>query len=88
MYLEVADRAVSVVLVREEEGIQHLVYYAGKTLLDAETRYLRVEKNAPTLVTTSKKLMAYFKAHQVVVLTDQPLRQILHKSDMSGRLVK
>ena len=47
LYLEVADRAVSVVLVREEEGVQHLVYYTGKTFLDAETRYLRVEKKCP-----------------------------------------
>jgi hypothetical protein len=73
LYLGVVDRAVSVVLVREE-GVQHPIYYTCKTLLDAETRYLRVEKIVLALVTTSKKLKAYFQAHQVVVLTEQPLR--------------
>jgi hypothetical protein len=56
----VADRAVSAVLVREEEGVQHPVYYAGKALLDAETRYLRVERMALALVTASWKMRAYF----------------------------
>lgn len=44
LYLGVADRVVNAVLVREEEWVQRLVYYAAKTLLDAETRYLRIEK--------------------------------------------
>ena len=82
------DRAVSVVLVREEEGVQHPIYYAGNTLLDIKTRNLRVEKIVLALVTTSKKLKAYFQAHQVVVLTGQPLRQILYNLDMLGQLVK
>ena len=88
MYLRVVDRAVSVVLVMEEEGVQHPIFYAGNTLLDIKTRYLRVEKIVLALVTTSKKLKAYFQAHQVVVLTGQPLRQILYNLDMLGQLVK
>jgi len=56
----VADRVVSAVLVREEERVQRQVYYAGKTLLDAETRYLRVKTMALALVTASRKLRAYF----------------------------
>ena len=54
MYLRVVDQAVNVVLVREEKGVQHPIYYAGKTLLDIETRYLRVKKIALALVITSK----------------------------------
>jgi len=88
LYLVMTDRAVSTVLVREEEGVQRLVYYVSKALLDAETRYLKVKKIALVLVTASRKLRAYFQAHQVVVLTDQPLRQILHKLEMSRQLVK
>jgi len=71
-------------LVREERGVQCPVYYAGKTLLDVETRYLRVEKVALALVASFRKLKAYFQTYQVMVLTDQPLRQILHKPNMSG----
>ncbi|XP_077240348.1 uncharacterized protein LOC143881245 [Tasmannia lanceolata] len=36
----------------------------------------------------ARKLRPYFQAHTIKVLTNQPLRQVLHKPDTSGRLVK
>ena len=39
IYLAVSKGAVSIVLIREEEGKQFPVYYVSKSLLDAETRY-------------------------------------------------
>ena len=36
----------------------------------------------------ARKLKPYFQAFPVSVITNQPLRQILHKPDASGRLVK
>ena len=38
LYLAVSDRAVSAVLIREEDRVQWPVYYVSKALLDAETR--------------------------------------------------
>ena len=35
-----------------------------------------------------QKLCPYFEAHQVTMLTNQPLRSILHKPDLSGRILK
>jgi len=35
-----------------------------------------------------RKLRPYFQAHTVIVLTDQPLRQVLQKLECSGRLTK
>ncbi|RVW96416.1 hypothetical protein CK203_029618 [Vitis vinifera] len=35
-----------------------------------------------------QKLRPYFQAHPVVVLTDQPLRKILHKPDLTGRMLQ
>jgi len=37
---------------------------------------------------TSRKLAHYFQAHQVVVYTNSPLREILRKADLSGRVSK
>ncbi|GAV77975.1 RVT_3 domain-containing protein [Cephalotus follicularis] len=37
---------------------------------------------------TTRKLRQYFQAHTIKVLTDKPLRQVLAKPNMSGRLVK
>ena len=57
-------------------------------LLDAETRYSNLEKMVLALVTAKKKLMHYFEYHPVTVITNYPIRQILSKPDLSGRLTK
>ncbi|KAK4848380.1 hypothetical protein QYF36_012250 [Acer negundo] len=88
VYLAVSDTAVSAILVREEENNQHPVYYVSKTLLDAETRYSRLEKLALALVVTTRKLRPYFQCHSIKVLTTYPLKNILHKPELSGRLTK
>ncbi|KAK0592411.1 hypothetical protein LWI29_018735 [Acer saccharum] len=88
IYLAVSNTAVSAVLVREEESIQHPVYYVSKTLLDAETRYSRLEKLALALVMAARKLRPYFQCHSIKVLTAYPLKNILHKPELSGRLTK
>lgn len=72
----------------EEEGTQHPVYYSSKAFVDAETRYTTMEKWALALVMVVRKLRPYFQAHQIVVMTNQPLRQTLLKPEASGRLVK
>ncbi|XP_024042712.1 uncharacterized protein LOC127901426 [Citrus sinensis] len=47
-----------------------------------------MEKWAVALITAARKLRPYFQAHQIIVMTDQPIRQVLQKPDASGRLVK
>ena len=47
-----------------------------------------MEKLALALVASSKKLRPYFQCHPIVVVTTYPLRNLLHKPDLSGRLVK
>ncbi|KAK0593489.1 hypothetical protein LWI29_037564 [Acer saccharum] len=60
IYLAVSDTAVSAVLVKEEDSNQYPVYYVSKTLLDAETRYSRLEKLAIAFVMAARKLRPYF----------------------------
>ena len=88
LYLAVSDSAVSAVLVREEDNSQHPVYYVSKTLLDAETRYSRLEKLALALIVAARKLRPYFQCHSIKILTTYPLKNILHKPELSGRLTK
>ena len=40
------------------------------------------------LVTAKKKLRHYFESHPITVVTNYPIRQILSKPDLSGRLTK
>ena len=87
MYLLVSDHAVSAVLLRDQ-GVQHLVYYISKTFVNAETRYLPLEKLVLALVHATRKLPHYFQAHIVYVLTRYPLQSLLKRSDFTGRIAK
>ena len=75
-------------LVKEKDGEQQPVYYVRETLLDAQTRYSPLEKLAWALVMTSRKLVQYFQAHTIVVITEHPLRALLRKADLSGRITQ
>ena len=77
LYLAVSPTAISVALVRKEERVQKLVYYASRSLRAAKERYLPMEKLAFALVTAAHKLKPYFKAHTVIVLTNKPLRRAM-----------
>ncbi|XP_073112181.1 uncharacterized protein [Elaeis guineensis] len=89
LYLATSPEAVSSVLVRENENRVHQpIYYVSKVLHEAETRYSKAEKIIFALVISAQRLRSYFQAHAIVVLTDQPLRAILHCPDTSGRLAK
>ena len=59
MYLSVSEHAVSVVLLRDQ-GVQQPIYYVNKTLVNAETRYLPLEKLVLALVHATRKLPHYF----------------------------
>ncbi|XP_075640429.1 uncharacterized protein LOC142612199 [Castanea sativa] len=69
IYLSVSEHAVSAVLLRDR-GVQQPVYYVSKTLVDAETKYLPLEKLVLALVHATQKLPQYFQAHTVCVLTE------------------
>ena len=43
-YIVVAPHAMSLVLIRDDKGIQKLIYYMSKSLHEAEVRYLPLEK--------------------------------------------
>ncbi|KAK4397679.1 hypothetical protein Sango_1243400 [Sesamum angolense] len=54
LYLSLTSQAVSVILVREEEGTQTPIYYVSKVLNWAEGRYPRVRKMVLALVVTAR----------------------------------
>ena len=87
-YIVVALHTVSLVLVRDEDEVQRLVYYVSKSLHEAEVRYLSLEKAILAIVHATQKFPHYFQAHIVVVLTQLPLRLLLQKVDYTGRIAK
>ncbi|GJX19691.1 reverse transcriptase domain-containing protein [Tanacetum coccineum] len=87
-YLAVSREAVSAVLLTDRKGRQCPVQYVSRTLNEAERNYSPLEKLALSLVNMTRRLRRYFEAHPVKVITDQPIKNILSRTEASGKLAK
>ena len=76
-YIVVAPYVVSLVLIRDDNGLQKPVYYVSKSLHEAKVKYLPLEKAILAVVHATRKLPHYFQTHIVVVLTQLPLKSVL-----------
>ena len=88
LYLAISDFSTSAALVRERDRVQQPVYYCSRALRGVEERYPKMEKLILALVTTFRKLQLYFQAHTVEVPTEYSMKQIMHKPETFGRLIK
>ena len=87
-YIAIAPYAVSLVLIRVDNGVQRPVYYVSKSLHEAKVRYLPLEKAILIVVLGTRKLPYYFRAHTIVILTQLSLKTILRSVDYTGRIAK
>nr|GEW67532.1 reverse transcriptase domain-containing protein [Tanacetum cinerariifolium] len=88
IYLAAAKEAVSAVLMTKKDGKQMLIYFISRALQGPKINYTPMEKFILALVSASKRLKRYFQAHTIVVITDQPIKQMLSSSEVAGRLLK
>ena len=72
-----ASHAVSLVLVRVDNGVQRPVYYVSKLLHEVDVHYLPLKKAILSVVHATRKLPHYFQVHTVVVLIQLPLQSLL-----------
>ena len=87
-YIVVAPHAVSLVLIRVNSSKQWPVYYVSKSLHEAEIHYLPLEKAILVVVHGTRKLLHYFQAHTVVVLTQLPLKIVLRNANYTRWIAK
>ena len=85
-YIVMAPHVVSLVLIREDNGLQRSVYYVSKSLHESKIRYSPLEKAILAVVHASRKLPHYFQAHTVMVLTQLPLKSVLRTADYTKRI--
>uniref|UniRef100_A0A2N9FTE0 RNA-directed DNA polymerase n=1 Tax=Fagus sylvatica TaxID=28930 RepID=A0A2N9FTE0_FAGSY len=78
----------SAVLIRIKDTVQCPVYYASKTMTEAETHYPPLEKVGLALITAADKLPQYFQAHTVYLVTQYPVQAMFNKADFTGRIWK
>nr|GEV29452.1 reverse transcriptase domain-containing protein [Tanacetum cinerariifolium] len=72
----------------EREAKQMPIYFVSKALRGPEINYTSMEKLVLALVHASKRLKRYFQAHPIIVITDQPIQQVLSRPKVAGRLHK
>src|SRR5437763_17111715 len=94
LYIAATSRVVSTAIVveRQEEGhiqkVQCPVYFISEVLGEAKIRYPQVQKILYAVLITSQKLVYYFQAHPILVVTSFPIGDILHNRDATGRIAK
>ncbi|XP_071739867.1 uncharacterized protein [Rutidosis leptorrhynchoides] len=88
LYISVANEAFGSVLIAERNKVQKPVYFVSKALAGSEINYAPIEKFIYALVLTSRRLCRYFQGHPIHVLTDLPVKNVLNKLAVSGRLAQ
>ncbi|GJZ71144.1 reverse transcriptase domain-containing protein [Tanacetum coccineum] len=83
MYLSASQGAVGTILMTEMDSIQTPVYFVSQALQVPELNYTLMEKLVLALVFAAKRLRRYFQAYLIAVITDQPIRQVMSRPEIS-----
>ncbi|KAM0022394.1 putative nucleotidyltransferase, Ribonuclease H [Helianthus debilis subsp. tardiflorus] len=86
---DASDYAVGAVLGQRREKHFHPIYYASKTLNDAQENYTTTEKELLAVVFAFDKFRSYLVLSKTVVFTDNSaLRHLFQKKDAKPRLIR
>ena len=81
--------ALGVVLRQRKNKILHPIYYASKTLNDAQKNYTVTEQELLAVVFAFEKFCSYLLGTRVIVHTDHsPLRHLMAKKDAKPRMIR
>nr|GFB21440.1 reverse transcriptase domain-containing protein [Tanacetum cinerariifolium] len=87
MYLSATYGAISAVLMTERGAAQTLIYFIRHALQGPELNYSPMEKLVLSLIFAAKRLQRYFQAHSIVVITDQPVKQVIPRTSVKGQIL-
>ncbi|XP_048615557.1 uncharacterized protein LOC106420654 [Brassica napus] len=86
---DASDYAVGAVLGQKKDKKTHVIYYASRTLDDAQMKYATTEKELLAIVYAFEKFRSYLVGSKVIVYTDHAaLRHLLAKKDAKPRLLR
>jgi hypothetical protein len=89
IYLSVADTSIAAVVVQVYDGLERVVFYISRRMLDAETRYPEIEKLCLCLFFTCTKLRYLFlQAEVVIICKSDVIKHMLSAPVLKGRLGK
>ncbi|RVW26360.1 Retrovirus-related Pol polyprotein from transposon 17.6 [Vitis vinifera] len=86
---DASDFAMGAILGQREDGKPYVIYYASKTLKEAQRNYTTTEKELLAVVFALDKFRAYLVGSFIVVFTDHSaLKYLLTKQDVKARLIR
>ena len=86
---DASDLSIGAVLGQREGVKPYVVYYASKTLNEAQRNYTTTEKELLAVVYTSDKFRAYLVGSDIVIFTDHStLKCLLTKQNAKARLIR
>ncbi|CAA7053227.1 unnamed protein product, partial [Microthlaspi erraticum] len=86
---DASDYAVGAVLGQKIDKKLNVIYYASKTMDDAQCKYATTEKELLAIVFAFEKFRSYIVGSKVIVHTDHAaLRHIFAKKDTKPRLLR
>ena len=89
LYLSADDKSIGSALTQIQDGKERIIFYLSRRLLDAETRYLEIERLCLCLYFSCTKLRHYLLSEEcIVVCQADVIRHILSAPVLKGRLGK
>ncbi|KAK8952364.1 hypothetical protein KSP39_PZI003940 [Platanthera zijinensis] len=86
---DASNFAVGAVLGQVRDKVFHTIYYASKTLIDAQVNYTTTEKELLAVVFAFDKFRSYLVNSKVIVYTDHAaIRFLVEKKDAKPRLIR
>ena len=86
---DASDFAIGAVLGQKREKIFQVIYYASRTLNDAQLNYATTEKELLAIVFALDKFKPYLIGNKVVVHTDHSaIKYLMTKKDAKPRLIR
>ena len=81
---DASDYAVGAVLGQRVDRVPHAIYYASKTLSDAQLNYTTTEKELLAVVFSLEKFWSYLLGSKIVIYTNHAaLRYLLEKREQA-----
>jgi hypothetical protein len=86
---DASDFVVGAVLGQRVGKLPHVIYYASKTLMDAQVNYTTTEKELLAVVFALDKFKSYLLGSKVIIYSDHiALRHLLAKKETKPRLIR